>query len=123
MKRIGLGILILVIGVFIWMQYAWEDVDRKAKQESEVTDGYRYQPNPRKIPQVPPEPKPIPPAKPRNRSRNRYRMHRLKRKKLRKLQGHDASFLLLSPLTQQLKHLEQKGRDPGGHQRANGNSS
>jgi type IV secretory pathway VirB10-like protein len=64
MKRIGLGILILVIGVFIWMRNTWEDVDRKAKQESEVTDGYRYQPNPRKIPQVPPEPKPIPPAKP-----------------------------------------------------------
>ncbi|MBN2909871.1 hypothetical protein JQC72_10075 [Polycladomyces sp. WAk] len=67
MKKIGLGMLILVIGVigvFAWMRYAWKDVDRKAKQESEVTEGYHYQPNPRKIPQVPPEPKPIPPAKP-----------------------------------------------------------
>jgi type IV secretory pathway VirB10-like protein len=65
MKRIGLGILIVVIGAFIWMRYAWEDnVDRKANQESEVTDGYHYQPNPRKIPQIPPQPKLIPPAKP-----------------------------------------------------------
>jgi hypothetical protein len=64
MKKIGLGMLAVVIGALIWLQSDGKNVNRKANRDPEITEGYRYQPSPRKIPQFPPAPKPIPPAKP-----------------------------------------------------------